>query len=63
MTSEEWKAMKTQFDEKTRRTWPNLEPSERARITREYVLSQFWQTFVVDRLDLGSAIQPKIVFS
>ena len=38
--------MKTQFDEMTRRTWPNPELSERVRFTKEYVLSQFWQTFV-----------------
>ena len=62
LSSEEWRAMKTQFDIKTGRTWPNLEPSERAKNTREYVLRQFWQTFVDDRLDLGNATQTKSVF-
>ena len=51
--------MKTQCDLKT----PNLEPRERARITREYVLTQFWQTFVDDRFDQGNAIQTKTVLS
>ena len=55
--------MKIQFDEKTRRTWPNPEPSERARITRKYVLRQFWQTFVDDRFDLENAKQTKTVCS
>ena len=31
MTSEEWRATKTQFAIKTERTWPNLEPSETAK--------------------------------
>ena len=48
--------MKAQFDIKTVRMWPNLEPSERAQNTREYVLRQFWQTFVEDRLGLGGAV-------
>ena len=62
LTSEEWKAMKTQFDMKTGRTWPNLEPSERAKITRDYVLRQFCLTFVDDRLDFGNTRQTKSVF-
>ena len=53
-TSEEWRAMNAQFEIKTGRAWPNLEPSERAPNTREYVLREFWQTFV-DRLVLGFA--------
>ena len=32
------------------------------QITREYVLRQFWQTFVNDRFDLGNATQTKSVF-
>ena len=63
LTSEEWKAMKTQLDEKTRSTWPNPEPSERVRFTREYVLRQFWQTFVDDRFDLGNAKRASAMFS
>ena len=42
---------------------PNLEPSERAQITREYVLRRFWQTFVDDRFDLVHATQTNSVFS
>ena len=45
------------------RIWPNTEPSERARFTREYVLSQFWQTFLDDRFDLENAKQTNAVFS
>ena len=55
MTSEDWRAMKAQFDIKTGRTWPNPELSERDKNAREYVLTQFWQTFVEDRLVLGNA--------
>ena len=40
--------MQAQFEIKTERTWPNFEPSERAKNTREYVLRQFgrssWKT-------------------
>ena len=62
LTAEEWEATKTQFDEKTWRTWPNPEQSETARFTREYVLRQFWQTFLDDRFDLKNATQPNAVF-
>ena len=40
--------MKAQFDSKTGRTWPNLEPSERAPNKRRYVLKQSWQTVLGD---------------
>ena len=69
ITWEEWRARKAQFDTKTERTWPNLEPSERAQNVAEYVLRQFWQTFIKDRLVLRNATQtqtrtqPKSVFS
>ena len=55
--------------DKTGRMWPNLELSERVQNTREYVLRQFWQIFVEDRLLLRDAtlththVQPKLVFS
>ena len=55
--------MKTQFDEKTGRTWPNPELTERARFTREYVVRKIWQTFVDDRFDLENAIQTNAEFS
>ena len=55
LMSEEWRAMESQFDMKTGRTWPNLEPSEKAKNTMEYVLRKFWQTFVEDRLVLDDA--------
>ena len=50
-------------------TWPNPESSNRAKNTREYVLREFWQIFVEDRLVRREAIhahtnaQPKSVFS
>ena len=34
LTLEEWKAMKSQFDEQVGSTWPNPKPSERARFTK-----------------------------
>ena len=55
LTSEDWREMKTQFDIKTGRTWSNLAPNERTKITGTYVLKQFGQTFVDDRLDVGNA--------
>ena len=68
---EGWRAMKAQFDIKTARTWPNLDPSERAKNTRGYILRLFGQTFVEDRLRFAGAAlahththaQPKSVFS
>ena len=45
-TSEDLRAKKVQFDIKTERTWPNAEPSNRAKYTREHVLREFLQIFV-----------------
>ena len=63
LTSEAWKTKKIHFDGRTGRTCPNALPSARARFTREYVLKQFWQSFVDERFDLGNAIQTRAEFS
>ena len=34
------------FEEKTGRSWPNAELSARAKFAREYVVKQFWTSFV-----------------
>ena len=53
----------------TGRTWPNPESSNRAKYTREHVLSEFWQIFVEDKLVLRETThthahaQPKSAFS
>ena len=51
------------FDEKTGRSGTNAELSERAKYTREYVLRQFGQPFVDDRIDLENANQTKAELS
>ena len=53
----------TLFDEKIGRLWQNPELSERAKCAREYVLRQFWQSFVDDRFDLKNVSQTKADFS
>ena len=55
--------MKTQFDRKTWRTWPNPELTEKTRFTREYVVRQIWQIIVDDKFDLENAIQTNAEFS
>ena len=50
---------KNLFEEETGRQWPNAEFSQKANCTREYVLRQFWHSFVDDRLDLENTIQTK----
>ena len=51
------------YEEKICRVWPNVELSERAKCTREYVLRQFRQSFVENGFDLVNAIQTKTLFS
>ena len=63
LTSEAWKAKKSHCDERTARTWPNAQQCARARITRESVLKQFWQSVVDDRFDLDNAIHTNSEFS
>ena len=53
----EWEEKRAFFDEKTGRVWPNAELSARAKVTREFVLKQFWLSFVGDKFDLDSVIQ------
>ena len=48
-SAEDWRAKKGQFDVMTVRTWPHPESSNRAKLTREYVLNECWQIFVNDR--------------
>ena len=45
------------------RVWPNAVLSARAKFAREYVVKQFWLSFVEDKFDLDSAIQTKAEFS
>ena len=61
--AEEWEEKKDLFDEKTGRIWPNVEMSSRAKFTSEYVVIQFWVSFVEDKCDLDNAIQTKAEFS
>ena len=51
------------FDEKTGRIWPNVTMSSRAKFTREYVVQQFWVSFVEDKFDMCNAIPTKAEFS
>ena len=51
-----WRAKTDQIDVTTGRIWPDHEWSKRSRHKREYVLNEFWQIFVVDRLDHRDAI-------
>ena len=60
LSAEAWKAL---FDERTGRTWPSARLSARTRFTKEYVLKQFWESFVDDKFDLDNAIQTKAEFS
>ena len=59
MSTAEWEEKRILVDEKMGRTWQNAGLSERAKFTREYVLRQFWQSFVEDTFDLEHAIQTK----
>ena len=54
ISTEEWEEKKDFFDEKTERIWPNAELSARAKFTREYVVKQFWTSFVEEKFDLDS---------
>ena len=63
LTTEAWEERKVLCEERTGRVSPHAELSERAKCTRQYVLRQFWQSFVDDRLDLENAIQTNAEFS
>ena len=69
MKSMVWRAKKDQLDVTTRRIWPGRQWSKRGRHTREYVLNDFWHTFVDDRPFFAEAritetnTQSKAVFS
>ena len=47
------------FYENTGRTLPNEELNTWGKCTKEFVLRQFWRSFVDDRLDLDDSIQTK----
>ena len=49
MSSEDWRAKKGRFDVWTVRTWPHQESSNRAKLSRDHELNEFWQIFVNDR--------------
>ena len=62
-TTAAWGEKKILFDEKTGSVWHDAEQSERAKSTIEFVLRQFWQSFVDDSFDLENALQTKAEFS
>ena len=59
MTTAGWEEKRILVDEKTGRVWPNAELSEGVELTRDYVVRQFWQSFLEDKFELGNAIQTK----
>ena len=63
MSTAEWEEKRILFDEKMGRAWPKADLSARAKFMREYVLRQFWQSFVEDKFDRESAIPTKAEFS
>ena len=63
INTEEWEKNKDLFDEKKGRSWPNAEMCARTKFTRDYVLKQFWTSFVEREVDLDNAIQTKVGFS
>ena len=64
VTQDEWEEKKVLFDEQTGRILPKrAQISARAWGTREYVLKQFWASYVKDEFDLIIAIQTKADFS
>ena len=61
--TKEWEEQKAILDKKTGRIWPNVELSARVKLTREFVVKQFWTSFVEDKFDLENAIQTKAELS
>ena len=62
MSTTEWEEKRVLFDEKNGRMRSNAELSARAKFTKEYVLSQFSQSFAEGKFDLENAIQTKAEF-
>ena len=58
----EWGEKRALFDE-SGTVRPNADASARAKFTRDYVVKQFWLSFVEDEFDLDNAIQTKAEFS
>ena len=59
----ECEEQKAFFYAEAMRVWPIAELGARAKLTREYVVKQFWLSFREDKSDLENAIQTKAELS